>query len=77
MNVSSLERIKIAKNLSKVPVRFCSIHWESFDLIFYLFIYLFIYYLFQLYLMLVQLIPFANEDQKYFQKQKTKKNSQK
>ena len=72
MNVSSLERIKIAKNLSKVPVRFCSIHWESFDLIFYLFI-----YLFQLYLMLVQLIPFANEDQKYFQKQKTKKNSQK
>ena len=27
--------------------------------------------------MLVQLIPFANEDQKYFQKQKTKKNSQK
>ena len=73
MNVSSLERIKIAKNLSKVPVRFCSIHWESFDLIFYLFI----YYLFQLYLMLVQLIPFANEDQKYFQKQKTKKNSQK
>ena len=72
MNVSSLERIKIAKNLSKVPVRFCSIHWESFDLIFYLFI-----YSFQLYLMLVQLIPFANEDQKYFQKQKTKKNSQK
>ena len=65
----SKEFIKSTSEILQHPL---GIIWSDF-----LFIYLFIYYLFQLYLMLVQLIPFANEDQKYFQKQKTKKNYQK